>query len=136
MANYNETARSNYFQVKDLEKFKEWVGHYGNPDVCEGHHGEDGKICLLWQMDGYGAYGWDEDGNELEQTFEEGIGEHLVEGSIFIAMGSGYEKMRYVTGWAFAINHKGEMESISIDEIYMMAEQRWGDEVTITRAEY
>jgi len=136
MANYYETARTNYFQVKDLEKFEKWVEQFGNPSVEKGYHNNDGKICLLWGDDGYQDWGYDEDHEETNESFRDGVGDFLMKDSILVVMGAGNEKMRYVQGWAYAVNHKGECESISIDEIYGMAEQRWGDDVTITRAEY
>lgn len=136
MANYYETARTNYFQVKDLEKFKEWIKQFSNPRVEKGYHEDDGKICLIWDEDGYQDWGYDDDGNETEQSFRDCVGDYLTEDSIIVVMGAGNEKVRYVQGWAFAVNHKCECESISIDEIYTMAFQRWGDKVTITRAEY
>ena len=45
MANYYETARTNYFKVIDLEKFKEWVKQFGGPQVCEGFGENADKIC-------------------------------------------------------------------------------------------
>jgi hypothetical protein len=48
-------------------------------------------------------------------------------------MGSGSEKLRYITGYAVAFNSDGDVETISLDEIYDRAKSLGNK---ITKAEY
>ena len=49
-------------------------------------------------------------------------------------MTSGHQKARFVTGYACAINNKKEEIELGLDDIYEMAQKKFG--VTPTRAEY
>ena len=40
-----------------------------------------------------------------------------------IIVGNGYEKMRYLTGFAVAINNKGERRHVTVEDIYELAKQ-------------
>jgi hypothetical protein len=127
MANYIETSRTNYFRVKDLEAFEDAIAPYGGVTVV---HGDNNSIALLGD-EYFPDTGWDDDGNDLPKSFSEVISEHLAEDSVFIAMGSGYEKMRYITGWAYAIDSKGKVIGVNIDDIYDKARKKYkGKEVT------
>jgi hypothetical protein len=48
-------------------------------------------------------------------------------------MGAGSEKLRYIRGYAFAFNNKGETKFLSLDDIYEMAKPLGSD---IQKAEY
>ena len=134
MANYIETARSNYFKVKDLEAFKLAVENYGEFEIT--HDDEDPSlIAILGTGESFPAYGWDDDGNELDKEFAQIVSEHLTDDSVFVVVGSGYEKMRYVTGWAYAIDSTGKSVYMDISEIYNRAEAEFPGK-TVTLAEY
>jgi hypothetical protein len=51
-------------------------------------------------------------------------------------MGAGAEKLRFITGYAEAINSKGERVSVNIDTIYDLAKQKFGKDVEVTPAQY
>jgi len=129
MADWYGHARSNYFRVKDLNAFRKAmeplddISIHGKGDRSEIL--EDGFICLL--VDNGDKGGWpawlynevtDED-YEVELT--KVIAEHLVDGDVAILMECGAEKLRYVTGWAVAVNSKGEEKGVSLDDIYQLA---------------
>ncbi|HTE91774.1 MAG TPA: hypothetical protein VK639_22680 [Terriglobales bacterium] len=59
--------------------------------------------------------------------------ERLVNGLNRLANEAGAEKCRYVTGWALAVNSKGETRRVSLQDIYDLAGQI-GEHVT--KAEY
>lgn len=148
MADWYGSARSNYFRVKDVEKFRELCSRWSitfirktenvngveteNPDLvgflCEGDFGG---------LPGYRYEKGDgEDAPEKEYEFEDflhELSELLAEGEVAVMVEAGAEKLRYVTGYALAVNSKGEMESVSLDLIYERA-RRLGQ--NITRAEY
>lgn len=53
----------------------------------------------------------------------------LVEGHAAIGMESGHEAFRYVAGVAWAVNSRGEVRSVTLDDIYDHA-RALGDHVT------
>ena len=46
----------------------------------------------------------------------------LMDGEVFIVQEVGAEKMRYLGGWAVAINNKEEYVRVTIDDIYKLAQ--------------
>lgn len=137
MANFYGTARTNYFKVKDVEAFTEFV---------------ESINCVLidYVIDGekmYGFYSDDPDSGcfpscryneETDQTEDinlvDEVAKHLVECEICIMMEAGAEKMRYIFGWATAFNHTGEYVNLSLSDIYKMAKDKFSKEPTV--AEY
>jgi hypothetical protein len=61
---------------------------------------------------------------------------HLADHEVMIIVGNGYEKMRYLTGFAVAINNKGERRQVTVEDIYELAKQLTKRPKRITRAEY
>lgn len=128
MPNYECTCRSNYFQVKDPEAFEamiqtvsESVGFWKNdPDGSYAVYGLSGGG---WPDE---TNGYDEDGEELETegiNFHDLVSEHLADEEVAIFMQVGNEGMRYVTGFALAINNRGEMRQVDLDDIVPLAKQ-------------
>lgn len=136
MANWIGTARSNYFKVKDRAAFEKRMNEI-EIKVLPGTGETEGKVACAADSE---SGGWtyfmlneDEDDDiEIEPALE--IAEHLVDGEIAVLMSAGAEKLRYVTGNATAVNHKGECRHISLDDIYKIAEQAFG--ATVTDAAY
>ena len=67
-------------------------------------------------------YGWpnvDADGNEID--FPKCVSFHLADGEVAIFMQIGWEGMREIGGFAQAINSKGEMVEITLDDIFELA---------------
>ena len=127
MANYIETARSNYFKVKDRAKFEKATRLFGSFTIVEG---DDGTIAILGDEE-FPSVAYDKNGNERKKTFSDIVAEHLTDDSVFVAMGSGYEKMRYIAGWAYAVDNSGNYVAINLDDIYDKAKKRFpGKKVT------
>jgi transcriptional antiterminator Rof (Rho-off) len=57
---------------------------------------------------------------------------HLADGEVAVAMEAGAEKLRYVNGFAFAVNAAGDVRSVSLDDIYALAEDL-GPNVTVAQ---
>ena len=135
MANYYATARSNYFKVKDVEKFKELCTKI-NVEMIESQ-GKVGFICT--QDPDCGSLPSSIYKEELDDFEEidlcELVAEHLEEGEVAVMMEAGYEKFRYVTGYAMAVNWKGEVVDVNINDIYKKAQEELGGE-NISMAEY
>lgn len=129
MANWYGSARSNYFKVKDAEAFKKEMGNY---DV------------EVWEKGGmFGLGSATEDGNwpgydaceDVDIDIPGIVSRHLTEDSIAVFLEVGAEKLRYLTGSATAINHKGMTVNVSINDIYSLADEKLGGGV-LTVAEY
>ncbi len=136
MANWYGTSRSNYFRVKDPDAFLAWTKLRGlnaftkplQPDVFAVYpddSGDDGS----WP-----SYDLDSD---TEIAFEAELALHLAKGEIAVLMQAGAEKLRYVNGVAIAVNAKGRIVALTLDDIYGKAARSFRvPEARISRAEY
>ncbi len=119
MANYYGSARSNYFRVKDMDRFRAVMAKCGVDIVTGTGRGKKGKVALLANGDS----GWDSsyvDGNGKDIDFNiiDIVALHLRDGEVAIFMSIGYENLRYLTGDAVAINSRKECVAISLSDIY------------------
>ncbi len=130
MADWYGSARSNYFRVKDVERFRELCSRWNitfirkteNVNGVETEHPD--LVGFLCEGDSGGLPGYryekgeGEDAPEKEYEFEDFLHELsglLAEGEVAVMVEAGAEKLRYVTGYALAVNSKGETESVSLD---------------------
>jgi hypothetical protein len=118
MANWTGAFRSNYFKVKDLEKFKEFVSALLSEDdisVLENadHPGEVGLGCYSSTPSCLD----DEKTGEAPDFYDE-LAKHLEPGSIAVFQEAGHEKLRYVSGWSTAVSSEGTIAKVSLDDIY------------------
>lgn len=131
MADYISTGRSNYFRVKEVDAFKAlcnlWSVEFIDKKPVEGGQPDDILVGFLANS-GLSLYrSADDPANEdnvLEYDFDAFLQElaaHLMEEEVAIMMESGYEGMRYVSGFAIAVNSKGEKESVYTEDIYEKA---------------
>ncbi len=134
MANYYESARSNYFFVKDIEAFeKELEG--SSLEITKKQIGDLTQVCLLADEEvGFPEGKYDPETFEsIELDWSDIFKRHLADNQVAIIMGAGAEKLRYINGWAEAFNNKGESRAINLMQIYKLAEELGSE---ITRAEY
>jgi hypothetical protein len=135
MANYYESARSNYFFVKDIEAFEAELNGSGL-EISTKKIGDLTQVCLLADIEQAGAFFEFYDPETFESIELDWTGifkRHLVDNQVAIIMGAGAEKLRYINGWAEAYNNKGEKRVIGLSDIYKLAEELGSE---ITRAEY
>lgn len=117
MADYYSQGRTNYFSVKDAEKFEQEVNSIKGGNPIEFYKQED-KYCLLFE-EGLPTYFYDEEtGEEGEVDLESFIREHLADNSVCVMMEVGAEKLRFLSGWSIAFNNRGDRKFISLDNIY------------------
>ena len=118
MANYVATARTNYFQVKDDDKFDADLEGFS----LEVEKDNEGNFMLyIADGDGWGPR-WNEKRDEYEdEDIMDVVAKHLADDWVAVFMESGAEKARYVSGYAVAVNNKGERETVSLDNIYPLA---------------
>ena len=138
MANYYGSARTNYFRVKDVDAFNKWIEQFSGLEKIV--HETQGTVGVLFD-DGVPNCRWetekDADGNEhdvdVEVDFMEELAAHLADNEVAILQEAGAEKLRYINGYAIAINNKKEVRSINLDGIYDLAKELGSN---ITKAEY
>lgn len=131
MANYYGASRTNYFRVKDETKFREWASGRNVEVIEDTSHDGKGRFCLLpigCDDDTFQNYDNNTD-PEVDMLAE--ISKHLAPGSVCVMMESGHEKLRYIIGWAEAINHRGKRVSVNLQDIFKLARKaRLGKEIT------
>lgn len=133
MADYIPYARSNYFRVKDKEKFKAFAEKF-HAYLQE----KEDRVAVIFDAGIPGDY-CDAEGDYVEINFPQEAAKHLQDGEVAIFQEIGYEKMRYLVGYAIAINSSGEVRSIDLDDIVRIAEEELATEATqgeITRCEF
>jgi len=152
MANYYGSARTNYFKVKDMEAFDKALENVPDIEVvrenippysAEGivpegfDFGGVGVLVSDGDCGGFPSFGFDEEtGDDFDIDLGELIADHLADGEVAILMECGAEKLRYVVGWAEAINNKRERRFIQLGDIYDMAKTLTDRPEDITKAEY
>ena len=135
MANYYEQARSGYVKVKDKEAFRAFLERFGG--AVEMIEDDKGRVGFLAQEGIPSTCMPDDSGSEPEEVdFVSELAGHLADHEVMIVMGTGYEKMRYLVGYAVAINNKKERREIDLAQIYELAKQLTRKPKRITRAEY
>jgi len=135
MANYYESARSNYFLVKDIDSFKQELEPIKSLDIEIEKRDNKDYVCLLNKNEN--GFPWDayDDilGEYVELDWEGIFSRHLQNDSVAIIMGAGAEKLRYIHGYAIAFNNKGETKVLHLTDIYNLAKELGTD---IQKAEY
>ncbi len=135
MANYYENARTNYFKVKDEAKFNEFLCSLSGLDS---YKDKEGRHAIFFDYEsGVPSSKYNEETKDYDDVdFLDELSQHLADGSIAIVMGAGAEKLRFINGYAEAINNKGERVGINISDIYDLAKQKFGKDAEITPAQY
>ena len=115
MANYMGTARTNYFRVTDEEKWQELFNGLCCQDAIHDFTEEKDGV----KYHGFGAYDSIEYIDEETEEYDFGVFVNelqkiLPDNEAFIYMESGYEKLRYVTGFVLVVTNK-ETKSMSLD---------------------
>jgi len=135
MATYYESARSNYFLVKDIDAFKQELEPIKSLDIKIEKRDNKDYVCLLNENEN--GFPWDayDDilGEYVELDWEGIFSRHLQDDSVAIIMGAGSEKLRYIHGYAIAFNNKGETKVLHLTDIYNLAKELGTD---IQKAEY
>ena len=135
MANYYEQCRSNYVKVKDKDAFRALLERFGGAVMMI--EDDKGRVGFLAEEGMPSTYMPDNSGAEPDDVdFVAELAGHLANHEVMIVMGTGYEKMRYLVGYAIAINNKKERREIDLAQIYELAKQVTRKPKRVTRAEY
>lgn len=123
---WNGSSRTNYVRIKDEQALREALEpwevkvskHYLRPDyfMLEGTC-DDGD---------FPTSSTDDDGNEIEFSFEELVVPHLAEGEVLLTQVIGNDKLRYLTGYAYGYAWDGRVVSINTNDIHKLAAETFG----------
>jgi len=124
MANYTGKGRTNYFKVKDLDAFIEAISQL----PVEYHFDAKGEALMVMDDDpdggGWNNGYWDEETGEWEEIdLAKIIAEHLCDEEVAVILEVGSEKYRYLSGYAEAVNNRGESRSVNLNQIYNLAKE-------------
>jgi hypothetical protein len=136
MANWYGSSRSNYFCVKDREAFLQWAEKRGLGVIKSEHNPEHFAIHSGDSTDAgsWPSYDMEAD-TEIDLVSE--LARHLPKGEVAVLMEIGAEKLRYLTGIAVAVNHRGRAAAVSLDDVYRKAARTFRvQENKITQAAY
>ena len=116
MAHYYGVARTNYFKVTDEKKYEELFNGLSSETGVEGSSCTiDGE--LKYGFGSFSSIDYCADAEECLYDFEIFLTELqkiLPDGEAFIYQEVGYEKLRYVTGFAYIVTNK-TIEYISLE---------------------
>lgn len=125
MANYDSVVRTNYFHVKDEEKFKELMSQvYGDDDIHIWTK-KDNTGSTIFAFGCYGGiYGkkqgtYDETNEGEYEAFLADLQKCVAEDDAIILIEVGNEKLRYLNGIGSIITHK-EFSCVSLEEFAVM----------------
>jgi len=122
MANYVAFVRSNYFRVKDLEVFKLFMaGLSGGEGAIFINEKPEDKSLLMFHSSGVPS---DPENEECDFFIE--LREHLKDKEVAVVMEIGYEKMRYLQGYTWAVTPGKDVMHLCLDDIYDKVEKEWG----------
>ena len=131
MANYYSSARTNYFRVKEVDAFNAWVKEFEDNNGVEVVDKED-TFAILFDGESGVPISREVDGDYEPLDFMDELSNHLADDEVAILHESGAEKLRYINGFAIAVNNKGERRVISLDDIYVHAKEL-GKNVTLAQ---
>jgi hypothetical protein len=119
MPHWYGAARSNYFRVKDRDAFLKWADSRGL-GVFKNEESRDLFAIHGGASDDGSWPSYDMEGDtEIDLVAE--LAQHLPKGQIAGLMEIGAEKLRYLTGAAIAVNHKGRVVELTLGDIYRKA---------------
>lgn len=116
MANYNGFTRTNYFKVKDVERFKAIIDcciTSGDIDIWE----ENINNETLYGFGCFGSiYGLEIDDDENYNAFIDELQKVVADDDAIIITEVGYEKLRYLSADSCIITSK-EVKSLDLNDI-------------------
>ena len=123
MADYIADCRSNYVRAKNPKRFKDLLMEY-DVQIIES---DDERIGFI-SNDAMGIPHWlDDESHTRTLDEDERVAKHLAEGETLIIYEIGREGMRYLIGYAVAMNWDGRSCHVTLDEIYSRAEANFGN---------
>ena len=132
MANWIGLTRSNYFKVKDVEKFKEFVARFPELTLLNDEDATDEEPRFGFYENDGGRLPSERDVTDadgmveaVEIDFVDELAKHL-DKDVAVIHQAGYESARYASGFAIAVSHTGEKIELSLTDIYAIAFDEFG----------
>lgn len=120
--NWFGTSRSNFFAVADAAAFTQAMASF---DVHP-EWNDQGHVALVATTDqGDWPQLYDADEEPIDDGFWSAVAPHLADGAVAVFQTVGGEG-DHMTGYAAAVDKTGEVVEISIDDIFTIAQQRFG----------
>jgi hypothetical protein len=138
MSQWIGAARTNFFQVIDEAKFREWAAER-ELSVETKTTGSTTLFGIYSETDdgGWPTQTWpDSENNPIEVDMVAELAAHLVEGQIAVLMEVGHVKCCHLDGTAVAVNHTGARATVELCHIYQLAAETFGipgDQITDCR---
>jgi hypothetical protein len=129
MADYIAQTRSNYFRVRNARNFRRFCARY-NLQVVRTDEDEQLRYGFL-SYEPIPTGRTDTKGEWIETDFLQELSRHLVRGEVAIVMEIGSEKMRYLVGYAAAVDARGRRIQIALSDIYRRCEETFGIKPTL-----
>ena len=121
MANYYASAKTNSFQVNNVDDFENELEKFDDLEVISN---KETSMVTIYSNSETG-FVWDYFDEELDDYVEVDwqaiFQKHLADGWVAIIQEVGNEKLRYLGGLAVAFNNKGETIDININNIFELA---------------
>lgn len=130
MPNYRVNTRTNWFRVKNVDKFMTWLKRFGSQIYMQASmkKGKDTYFVLIGNCE-CGEFPFNtelDNDNEPQIDFMDHIAKHFLSNEdIMIVLESGAEKMNYIGGIAVAYNSRGLTTYITLDSIYELAQKEF-----------
>lgn len=133
MADYVAKVRSNYFGIKNEDAWQAFCDRFDFTNIMVWDKVK--KRNLYGFVDNTGGGGLpsvvlDPATDEyVDANFQSELAQHLLDGEVAIVIEVGATKLAHLTGFAFAVNSKGEQRQVSLAEIYEEAKDL-GENIT------
>ena len=136
--NYYATWRSNYFRVQDVAAFKAAMAKLEGVQVLEKETTDYFAVAQHPSCDGGIPCGKKDEktGEWVEYNLADEVAAYLKNSEVAVFMETGAEGIRYMVGYAVAVNNKGKTTYIDLQQIYRKAQRLAGRDVQIMRVEY
>jgi hypothetical protein len=125
MADYQCMSRSNYFKVKDIEKFNDWVSSLPGDWYSHGSETKEG-VMMASETGGPPSDRYDEEKDDyVELDFYKELSQHLQKGEVAVFKEIGWEKLRYLVGQAVAVRWDGKCQAVCLDDVFKKVKSYW-----------
>jgi hypothetical protein len=138
MSQWIGAARTNFFQVIDEAKFREWAAER-ELSVETKATGGTTLFGIYSETDdgGWPTQTWpDSEDDPVEVDMVAELAAHLVEGQVAVLIEVGHVKCCQLDGNAVAVNHTGARATVELSHIYQLAAETFGipgDQITDCR---
>jgi len=138
MSQWIGAARTNFFQVIDEAKFREWAAER-ELSVETKATGGTTLFGIYSETDdgGWPTQTWpDSEDDPIEVDMVAELAAHLVEGQVAVLIEVGHVKRGHLDGNAVAVNHTGARATVELSHIYQLAAETFGipgDQITDCR---